>query len=150
MWFSTSLSQNQKLPEATPAPDDAANLTGMVTEIDLGDVSEEDEAEEIEAEDEEIKKQMEAEKAKKTKVRSTIHNQNLLMLAIMLEQVSLGIDEYLVSHLPGIIYSLYDFKLAVTSVQWATPFKIHTPPMEEFGKVHHRGSVNFQIHLPSV
>ena len=87
---STSLSQNQKLPEATPAPDDAANLTGMVTEIDLGDVSEEDEAEEIEAEDEEIKKKMEAEKAKKTKVRSTIHNQNLLMLALQ-EQVSLGL-----------------------------------------------------------
>ena len=78
----------------------------MVTEIDLGDVSEEDEAEEIEAEDEEIKKQMEAEKAKKTKVRSTIHNQNLLMLAIMLEQVSLGMAEYLVGGLPGIIYSL--------------------------------------------
>ena len=32
----------------------------------------------------------------------------------------------------------------------ATPFKIHTPPVEEYGKVYPRGSVNFQIHLPYV
>ena len=28
----------------------------------------------------------------------------------------------------------------------ATPFKIHTPPVEVFQKVSHRGSVNFQMH----
>ena len=33
---------------------------------------------------------------------------------------------------------------------WATPFKIHTLLVEDFGKVYYRGSVNFQIHLPSV
>ena len=33
---------------------------------------------------------------------------------------------------------------------WATPFKIITLPVEDFGKVHHRGSVNFQMHLTSV
>ena len=32
----------------------------------------------------------------------------------------------------------------------AVPFKIHTPPVKDFGKVNHWGSVNFQIHLPSV
>ena len=30
-----------------------------------------------------------------------------------------------------------------------TPFKIHTPLVEDFGQVFHRGSVNLQIHLPS-
>ena len=25
---------------------------------------------------------------------------------------------------------------------WATPFEIHTPPVEDFGKVYHSGSVN--------
>ena len=33
---------------------------------------------------------------------------------------------------------------------WTTPFKIHTPPVEDFGKVYHRGSVNFQMHLSPV
>ena len=33
---------------------------------------------------------------------------------------------------------------------WATLFKIHTPPVEDFGKVYHKESVNFQMHLPSV
>ena len=28
----------------------------------------------------------------------------------------------------------------------ATPFKINTPPVENFGKVCHRGGVNFQMH----
>ena len=31
---------------------------------------------------------------------------------------------------------------------WATPIKIHAPPVEDVEKVYHRGSVNFQIHLP--
>ena len=29
------------------------------------------------------------------------------------------------------------------SLDGATPFKIHTPPVKDFGKVYHRGSVNF-------
>ena len=33
---------------------------------------------------------------------------------------------------------------------WATPFKIHTPSVEDFGKVYHRVSVNFQMHLTFV
>ena len=33
---------------------------------------------------------------------------------------------------------------------WATPFKIHTPPVEDFVKVDYMEGVNFQIHLPSV
>ena len=28
--------------------------------------------------------------------------------------------------------------------------KIHTPPVEDFGKMYHRGSVNFQVHIPAV
>ena len=35
------------------------------------------------------------------------------------------------------------------AMQWATPFKIHTPPVENFGKCT-MGSVNFQTHVPSV
>ena len=35
-------------------------------------------------------------------------------------------------------------------VEWATPFKIHTPTVEDFEKVHHRGSVNVHVHLPCV
>ena len=35
-------------------------------------------------------------------------------------------------------------------VHWDTPFKIYTPPGEDFGKVYHRGGVNFQMHQPSV
>ena len=33
---------------------------------------------------------------------------------------------------------------------WATPFKILIPPVEDFGKVNHWGSVNFQMQLPFV
>ena len=32
--------------------------------------------------------------------------------------------------------------------KWATPFKILSPPGEDFGKVYHSWSVNFQMHLP--
>ena len=35
-------------------------------------------------------------------------------------------------------------------LKWATPFKIHKPPVEDFWKVYHRGGVNFQMHLSSV
>ena len=28
---------------------------------------------------------------------------------------------------------------------WATPFKIHTPPVEDFGKVYHSGSISSQM-----
>ena len=31
----------------------------------------------------------------------------------------------------------------------AAPFGFHTPPVEDFGKVYYRGSVNFQMHVPS-
>ena len=31
---------------------------------------------------------------------------------------------------------------------WATPFKLHTPPVEDFGKVGQMGSGNFQLHPP--
>ena len=34
--------------------------------------------------------------------------------------------------------------------QWATPFKTHTPPVEDFGKLDYMGSVNFHMHRPSV
>ena len=33
--------------------------------------------------------------------------------------------------------------------EWITPFEIHTPAVEDFGKVCHKESVNFQMHLPS-
>ena len=39
---------------------------------------------------------------------------------------------------------------SVNDQHWATPFIIHTPPVEDFGKPCHRGSVNFQMHLLSV
>ena len=35
-------------------------------------------------------------------------------------------------------------------VHWATPFKIHTPLVEDYEKVYHRESMNSQFHLPSV
>ena len=35
-------------------------------------------------------------------------------------------------------------------IEWATLFIIHTPPVEDFGKVFHKGGVNFQMHLFSV
>ena len=49
--------------------------------------------------------------------------------------------------------------MVVVVIEWATPFKIHKPPVEDFGKVYRReceledlekctpGSVNFQMHL---
>ena len=33
---------------------------------------------------------------------------------------------------------------------WAIPFKIHTPPVEDFGKVYHSGSMNFHMRLISL
>ena len=33
-------------------------------------------------------------------------------------------------------------------VYWATPFKIHAPPVEDFEKVYHKGGMNFQMHPP--
>ena len=41
----------------------------------------------------------------------------------------------------------------IVTIRWlklAAAFMIHTPPVEDFRKVYIRGSVNFQIHLPSV
>ena len=32
----------------------------------------------------------------------------------------------------------------------ATPFEIHTPNVEVFGKVYYMGSVSFHVHLASV
>ena len=34
------------------------------------------------------------------------------------------------------------------SIEWANPFILHTPLVEDFEKVYLRGSVNFQKHLP--
>ena len=36
----------------------------------------------------------------------------------------------------------------LSSGQWATPFKINTPPVEDLGKECITGGVNFQIQLP--
>ena len=36
------------------------------------------------------------------------------------------------------------------NIEWATPYKIYTPPVEDFGKVQNRGGVYFYMHLPSV
>ena len=30
---------------------------------------------------------------------------------------------------------------------WATPFEIHTPPVEDLGKMSHKEGANFQMHL---
>ena len=33
---------------------------------------------------------------------------------------------------------------------WGIPFKTHTPPVEDFGKVYHWGCANIQMHTTSV
>ena len=49
---------------------------------------------------------------------------------------------------PRFFYEKEKF-LRDTSLQLgATPFKIHTPPVEDFWKLYHKGRVNFQIYIP--
>ena len=43
-----------------------------------------------------------------------------------------------------------NMQFTVKQVHWATPFKIHTPPVEDFGYVYLGGGVNFQMKLPSL
>ena len=43
-----------------------------------------------------------------------------------------------------------DIPSNINNAERTTPFEIHKLPEEDFGKVYHRGSVNFQMHLPSV
>ena len=47
-----------------------------------------------------------------------------------------------------ILRSVYHSKVSNRPCDWAAPFKIHTAPVEDFGKVHRIGSVNFQMHPP--
>ena len=58
------------------------------------------------------------------------------------------ISEHLVENQILKILNQYFEYLGSTTLYWATPFKIYTPPVEDFATVYHRGSVNFQMHLP--
>ena len=65
-------------------------------------------------------------------------------LTINIKGEGVYLQTVLITHFqPGTKHGLFLTK-------WTAPFKTHTPPVEDFGKVNLSGSVNFYMHLPSV
>ena len=51
-------------------------------------------------------------------------------------------------HYKIIVICLPDWECIIEN--WATPSEFHIPIVGDFGKVYHRGGMNFKMHLPSV
>ena len=76
---------------------------------------------------------------KRQQIPLCIFNQTLIKISLQNYEIKSEFKPYLVSFISDIL-----------SWKWATPFIIHTPPVEDFEKVYHKGGVNFQMHLPSM